>query len=147
VTLVTVAFLAFFIYFGNRVSLRALAPPQRRRNLSTWLGNWIGLILVPLTILRMLHPTTPEEWFVIYALWLIVIGCTFFSLAANAGLLYLNGSLCFLLAVLAPFVPIYLPLILGSLMWLNLTTLGLLSRRVAQEAVSQGAASEARPPS
>jgi serine/threonine-protein kinase len=135
-TMVTAAVLLSSIFFGKRARLHAIVPEQRRRNLSIWLGNFIGLILVALTILRMMHPTTPEEWFVIYALWLILLGCTFFSLATNAGILYVNGSLCFLLAVLAPFVPFYMPLVLGLLMSLNMTTLGLVLRRVAREATA-----------
>jgi hypothetical protein len=51
-------------------------------------------------------------------------------------MLYLNGSLCFLLAVLAPLVPLYMPLVVGSLMSVNMTTLGLVLRRVAREAGS-----------
>jgi hypothetical protein len=136
VSLATVAVLLCSMLFGKRANLRTVAPTKRRRSMSTWLGNWIALILVPLTILRMMHPTTPEEWFVIYALWLIVLGCTFFSLAANAGILYLNGSLCFLLAVVAPFVPFYMPLVVGALMSVNVTTLGLVLRHVAREAAS-----------
>jgi hypothetical protein len=61
------------------------------------------------------------------------VGSTFFSLASNAGILYATGCLCYLFAVLAPFVPFYLPLIAGSLMTLNMTTFGLLLRRVARE--------------
>jgi hypothetical protein len=34
-------------------------------------------------------------------------GYAFFSLVANAGILYFTGSLCFLLAVLAPLVSFY----------------------------------------
>jgi len=85
----------------------------------------------------MVHPATAEQWFVIYAIWLIGMGGTFFSFGANAGILYLNGGLCFLLAVLAPFIPLYVPLVVGSLMSLNMATLGLLLRRVAREAASQ----------
>jgi hypothetical protein len=136
VSLVTVAVMLYSIFFGKRASLRAIAPARRRRNMSTWLGSFIGLILVVLTVLRMTHPSTPEEWFVIYALWLIVVGCTHFAQAANAGILYVTGSLCFLLAVIAPLVPFYLPLLVGSLMSLNMTTLGLLLRRVAREAAA-----------
>jgi serine/threonine protein kinase len=136
VTLVTVAVTFSSIFHGKRASLRAIAPDKRRQSMSTLIGNWIGLILVPLTILRMMHPATPEEWFVIYALWLIVMGCTGFTLAANAGVFYVIGSLCFLLAVIAPFVPFCMPLVLGALMSLNLTTVGLLFRRVAREATS-----------
>jgi hypothetical protein len=134
VTVVTVTVMQAAIFFGKPARMRVIAPAQRRQLMSTWLGNYIGLILVPLTILRMLHPVTPEEWFVIYALWLINVGCTFFSLAANSGILYLTASLCFLLAIIAPFIPFYLPLVAGSLMSLNMTTLGFALRRVAQEA-------------
>jgi hypothetical protein len=136
VSLVTMAVMLSPTFIGKRVSPRAIVPAQRRRYMATQFGNLIGAILVALTIPRMMHPTTPEEWFVIYALWFIVVGCTFISLAANAGILYLTGSLCFLLAVLAPLVPFYLPLIGGSLISLNMTTVGLLLRRVAREATA-----------
>jgi hypothetical protein len=137
VSLATVALLFCWIFFGNHASLRAIAPTQRRRILSIWFANVTGLFLVVFTIWRMTHPTTPQEWFVIYALWFIEVGCTFFSLAANAGILYVNGGLCFLLAVLAPLVPDSMPLVMGSLMSLNMATLGLLFRRVAREATAQ----------
>jgi hypothetical protein len=136
VSLVTVAFMLSAIFIGKRASLRTVAPAQRRRYMSSWLGNFIGMILLALTVLRMMHPTTPEEWFVIYALWLIVTGATFFSLAANAGILYVIGSVCFLLAVLVPFIPFAMPLIVGSFVSLNMMTHWFLLRRVAQEAAS-----------
>jgi hypothetical protein len=136
VTLVTVAGMLYSLFFGKLASLRVIDPGERRRLRSSWLGNFIGMILVPLTILRMMHPATPEEWFVIYALWLIEGGCTYFSQAANVGILYVTASVCFLLAVLAPFVPFYMPLVVGSLISLNMTMLGLLLRRVAREAAS-----------
>jgi hypothetical protein len=136
VSLVTVAVILYALFFGKRTSPRAIVPAQRRQLRSTWFGNFIGMILVPLTILRMVHATTPEEWFVIYALWLILVGCTFFSFATNAGFLYLTASLCFLLAVLVPFVSFYMPLVTGSLISLNLTTIGFALRRLAREAKS-----------
>jgi hypothetical protein len=147
VCLFTVFVMLYPVFFGKRGSMGVIAPAQRRQLRSSWLGNFIGLILVVLTIPRMMYPTTPEEWFVIYALWLILAGCTFFSLAANAGILYVSGSLCFLLAVLAPFVAFYMPLVGGSLISLNMTIYGLLLRRVAQEATSPGTDSGARSPS
>src|SRR5262249_13378411 len=146
VCLVTVALILYPVSFGKHPSLRVIPPSQRRQLRSSWLGNFIGLILVVLTILRMMHPTTPEEWFVIYALWLILAGCTFFSLAANVGILYVSGSLCFLLAVLAPFVAFYMPLIAGSLLSVNMTTYGLLLRRLAREATAHSTAPPGGPP-
>jgi tRNA A-37 threonylcarbamoyl transferase component Bud32 len=135
VSLATVAVLLSLIFLGKPASLRGVARAQRRRIMSMWLSYFIGMILVPLTVLSMTHPTTPEEWFVIYPLWLIGVGSTFFTSGANAGFLYVTGSLCFLLVVLAPFIPFYLPLVAGSVMTLNMTTVGLLLRRVAREAI------------
>jgi hypothetical protein len=84
-----------------------------------------------------IHPTTPEEWFVIYALWLVLAGCTFFSLAPSAGILYLTGGLCFVVALAAPLFPFYMPIILGALISLNMVTLGFLLRRVARDVTAQ----------
>jgi hypothetical protein len=137
VSLLTAAVMLSSIFFGKRGSLRAIVPAQRRRPMSIWLGNFIGMILVAHTILRVTHPAAPEEWFVIYALWLILLGCSFFSLAPNAGILYINGSLAFVLAVLAPFVSFYMPLVVGVFMSLNMTTLGFLLRCVAQDATAE----------
>jgi hypothetical protein len=125
----TVAVLLSAVFFGKRAG-------RRRRLLSTWLGTLFGMILVPPTIVLVADPTTPEQWFVIYALWLILVGCTFFSLAAHAGFLYVTGSLCFLLAALAPFVPVYMPLVVGALLSLNLTIFGLFFRHLARQATS-----------
>jgi serine/threonine-protein kinase len=59
-TVVTVVML-YSIVFGRRTSLREIAPAQRRQVMSSRLGNFIGTILVPLTILWMVHPATAEE--------------------------------------------------------------------------------------
>jgi hypothetical protein len=136
VSLVTVAVMLSPVFLGKRGSRRKMAPGKRRLVTSSWLGNFIGVLLALLTVPRLVHPTTPEEWFVIYALWLILAGCTYFSLAANTGILYVTGSLCFLLAALAPIIPLYMPLVFGSLITLNLTTVGFVFRRVAREAAS-----------
>jgi hypothetical protein len=138
VSVVTVAVMLSSIFFGKRASMRVIAPGERRQLMSTWLGNFIGVVLVPLTIVYMMHPTTPQEWFVIYALWMIGVGGTFFSLAANAGILYVIGSVCYLLAVIAPLVSFYMPLVVGAFMSLNMTAHGFLLRRMAREATSAG---------
>jgi hypothetical protein len=137
VSMTMIAGLLYWLIFRRRGTLRGVAPLQRRQLQSIWLGDMIGVFLVPLTILRMTHPSSPEEWFVIYPLWMIAVGAAFFSLASHVGALYVTGSLCFLLALLVPFVPYYLPLIVGSLISLNLTTVGFILRRAAREAASQ----------
>jgi hypothetical protein len=59
-----------------------------------------------------------------------VAGCAFFSLAGEVGIMYVSGSLCFLLVVLAPLVPFYMPLVGGAVMSVNVMILGLVLRRV-----------------
>src|SRR5262249_15759865 len=76
VPLAMATLLLSLIFFGKPATLRAVAPAQRREYLSTWLGYLIGLILVAFTILALIRPTTPEEWVVIPALWVILVGCT-----------------------------------------------------------------------
>jgi serine/threonine-protein kinase len=134
VTLATILTLSFAVFVVRRASFRAIASDQRRRNRSTWLGNVIGTIVMPLAVVRMVQPTTPAEWFVIYALWFVLVGSSMYSLAANSGILFFNGSLCFLLALLVPCFPFYAPLVAGALMSLNMTTLGLVLRRAAGQA-------------
>ena len=107
VTMLTVAVMYYSIFIGQRTSLRGIAPGQRRHVMSSRLGNFIGMILVPFTVVWMVRPATAEQWFVIYAIWLIGMGGTFFSFGANAGIFYLNGGLCFLLAVVAPLVAFF----------------------------------------
>jgi len=136
VTLVTSAVMISWVFFGRRPSLRAVDPAQRRRYMSFWLGNFFGMVLVAVTIPRMMNPTTLEEWFMIYALWLILVGCTFCAVAATMGIFYVNAGLCFVLALLAPVAPFYMPLVMGSLMSVNMATLALVLRRASREAAS-----------
>jgi hypothetical protein len=86
--------------------------------------------------MRVTRPISVEEWFLIYPLWLILAGCTYCSLASSSGFLYVTASLCFLLAILAPLFLFYMPLVVGGPMSLNMTTVGLILRRVTREAKS-----------
>jgi serine/threonine protein kinase len=137
VSLLIQGLMLYSLLLGQRASMRVIAPHQRRLQVSSWLGHYIGLVLALLVIACMMHPATPEEWFVVYPLWLIVTGSTYFSLGTNAGIMYVIGSLCFLVAVLAPLVPFYMPVVLGAQMSLNLTILGLRLRWLAKTATSQ----------
>jgi serine/threonine-protein kinase len=137
VSLLTQGVMLYSLLLGQRSSMRVIAPHQRRLQISSWLGHYIGLVLVLVAIGGMMHPRTPEEWFVVYPLWLIVTGCTYFSLGTNAGLMYIIGGLCFLTALLSLLVPFYMPIILGAQMSVNLTILGLRLRWLAKTAKSQ----------
>jgi serine/threonine protein kinase len=134
VSMTTVLVLLYSILWGKRASFRVVVPLQRRQLASTWLGHAIGFVLIPVAVVRMVRPHTTEEWFVIYSLWLVQVGGTFFTFAASAGFLYITACVCFLMALLVPWLPLYTPLLVGLLMSVNMMTQGLLLRRLAKEA-------------
>src|SRR5262249_5655027 len=49
VTLATLAVVQYSIFFGKRASMRLIPPAERRQLRSSWLGNSIAVVLVPLT--------------------------------------------------------------------------------------------------
>jgi tRNA A-37 threonylcarbamoyl transferase component Bud32 len=138
-SMATVLLVLYSILFGKRSSFSAVAAVQRRQLRATWLGHVIGFIIVPIAIIRMVNPQSMEQWFVIYALWLAQVGGTFYTFAANAGPLFIVGTICFILALVVPWIPFYAPLVAGTLMTLNMTTQGLLLHYLAKEAAQNSA--------
>jgi hypothetical protein len=137
VTLGMAVLLLVLVFIGRRAGLRVVPPRERRQITSTYVAHFVAMILVVRTIVRMTHPASAEEWFLIYAVWLILWVCIDFSLAANAGILYFTSGVGLLLALLAPFFPFYLPLFVGSLVSFDLTMWGIVFLRVAREARTQ----------
>jgi serine/threonine protein kinase len=133
-SMATVLLVLYLVLFHKRASYALVPAVQRRQVFSTWCGHAIGFLLVPLLIARMVRPETTEEWFVVYAIWLVQVGGTFFTLAPSAGFLYLTGCACFLLALLIPWIPEFAPLLVGTLMSVNMTIHGLFLRRLAKQA-------------
>ncbi|HXG10786.1 MAG TPA: serine/threonine-protein kinase [Gemmataceae bacterium] len=145
---VTVLLVVAVVFFGNRAALRRVASEQRRHLSSTWLAHVIGFALMPVVVFGMAPPRQPDDWFFIYPLWAILAGTTFFSMGGNAGLLYVIGCACFVLALLITWAPAWAPLEVGLLMSINLTTQGLFLRRLGSEAGAKptGEASTVRAP-
>jgi serine/threonine protein kinase len=133
VTMVTVLLLLYSILFTRIARVSLVGSSQRRQFLSTWAGHIVGFLLIPIAIVRMVQPVNLEQWFVIYALCLIQVGCTFFTFAATAGFLFITGICCFLLSLLIPWAPSLAPLLIGTLMSVNMTVQGIMLRRLAKE--------------
>jgi hypothetical protein len=137
VSMVTVLLVLYMLLFARRGALHLVPAGQLRQIRSVWLGHMFGFVIVPITVVRMIEPTTIEEWFLIYALWLIQVSGTFFALGASAGHMYLTAGFCLGLALIIPWIPAYAPLVVGCLMSLNMTMQGLFLRRLAKEAAQE----------
>jgi serine/threonine protein kinase len=144
VSMATVIVLLYSIMYGKRATYSLVPMGQRRQLISTWAGHAIAFFLVPITVVRMIEPASLDQWFVIYALWMGLAGCTFVSLAASAGMFYITGGLCFALALITPWVPYWMPLIVGFLMSANMATEWRLLRRLAREAAAEASTTASR---
>lgn len=137
VSMTTVVLVLYTVLFGKRAAMAMVPPVQRRQVWSSWIGHGIGFVIIPITVIRMVHPKTVEEWFLIYALWLTQVGGTFFTFGASAGFLYVTGAVCFLLALIVPWMPEYIPLVVGLMMTTNMMSQGLFLRHLARQAAAE----------
>jgi serine/threonine protein kinase len=145
VTMLTVLVVLCNVLFIRRANWSTVAAAQRRQLQSTWSGHATGFVIVPIAVVLMVQPTTIEQWFVIYAVWLTLAGCTFVTLAARVGFLYITAGVCFLVALTVPFVPHIAPLLAGALMTANMLSQWALMRRLAKEALLDMAVREKGP--
>jgi hypothetical protein len=114
---------------SNRASLRAVPIHQRRLLRSAWTGNVLAFLAIPLICWLM---KTPDP-LLIYPLWAVATGSTFYSLGSLAGVSYTIGTSCFILAPIMALAPHWAPLEVGFLMSLNLLVHGLCLRRVKHD--------------
>jgi serine/threonine protein kinase len=133
-TLATILTILTLIFGGNRATLRQLPNQERQHTASVWAGHTTAVLLVLLVCVLMAPPDRPANLFLPYPLWATLAGATFFSMASNAGLLYLIGTACFALAAVMAWHPSWAPLEAGLLMSVNLLAQGLYYRRVGSEA-------------
>jgi serine/threonine protein kinase len=103
------------------------APPRQRRHLLACVGAEIaGTLLVWFLVLKAAPADRPETLFLVYPLWLLRFGSLSFALAADFGLSYLLGFMCFFVAIAAAFFLPWTPLLFGGLISLQMTVEGAL---------------------
>ncbi len=124
----TVAMLFSF----NWASMRRVPGYQRRHVLSVWGSHLAAFLLAPLVLWRMGHLERPEDLYLLYPVWALVAGHTFFALGSSAGMLYVTGVACFALAALMTFAPSWSPVGVAVLMTANMTAQGLFLRRLGK---------------
>jgi serine/threonine protein kinase len=137
VTALTVGLVMAVIFLTNRGAFRLVASDQRRHLISTWLGHMTALALVPFVVVVVAPLRQPNDLLLIYPLWAILAGLTFFAQGVNAGIMYLVGGGCFGLALLTTWEPTWAPVEVGAFMSTNLTVQGLFLRRLGRESLAE----------
>jgi hypothetical protein len=128
------------VVLGHSFIGNVRAPGEQRRHaLAVWAGHLIGFALIPCAVLLVRPYREPADVLILYPLWVILAGTTFFALAANAGVFYLIGTGCFLLALVMAWEPSLAPLEVGLLMTVNLTVQGVFLRRLRRKGEQAGA--------
>lgn len=128
----TVFFLMFLIFGRNRDVMRQVIGYQRRHIRAVWLGHNIGFLLMPLVLWQAGMITEPRHWLLLYPLWMVLVGTTFFAIASEAGLLFIIGTIAFALALVAALHLEWAPLVAGLLMSSNITVQGFFLSRLGR---------------
>ena len=118
----------FILLSGNSTVSRFVPSGQRRHFVTVWAGQSIGVLSYWLVVRAVVPPDHPELMFLVYPLWMLQLGLTYLSFASEAGGLYVQGGLFYVLALALVFFLPWAPLIVGSLMTLNMLVSGLLLR-------------------
>jgi serine/threonine-protein kinase len=121
-----VILLVQFVLLGWRQGPFRLVPPRQRRHFATlWGFETVGVVLTWLIVRAVTPPDHPDLLFLIYPMWLVQLGLVYSAFASEAGGFYVSGACCLALAVGMAFVLPWAPLIVGAVMFLNMTSSGL----------------------
>lgn len=108
--------------------LRPLPGRQRRHFITCITAEMIGAVLVWL-VLRLAVPADRLDlMYIAYPLWTMHIGTFYFAFAAEVGWFYPAGAVFFVLPLVMVFFLPWMPLVLGVVMFCNMTVQGSLLR-------------------
>src|SRR5262249_55919936 len=109
--------------------LRRIPSHQRRHFSTVWIMDTVAMPFTWFVVWSVLPPERLDLLFLVYPLWIIQVGMSYFAFASEAGGFYISGAVFFVLAVLVPFVLPWAPLLVGLIMCCNMTTHALFLRR------------------
>jgi serine/threonine protein kinase len=113
---------------GNWPTLRLVPANQRRHFITVWSTTLVGVYLYWLVAWLALPPDPPELLFLVYPLWALQLAHSYFAFASEGGGFYLTGSAFLVLSVILALVLPWTPLVIGLVMFCNLSIHGLLLR-------------------
>jgi serine/threonine protein kinase len=109
----------------TRATLQGVPPGQRRHFLTVWSAELVGSVILWFLVWSVVPGDRLETMFLVYPLWVHQLGNTYLAFASEAGGLYVQGVLLLFLSVAFAFILPWMPLVVGGLMFVNMTLSGL----------------------
>jgi serine/threonine protein kinase len=125
IVVATIVTLMILVSLYGPAQLYRGVPTQHVRVLrATWIGHLLGILLMPVVCLIMFRGR-PFDWLMLFPLWLVLVGSTFFKLGAVFwGGFYVAGMVAMVLAVATAFYPAAAPIVISVFASLNLWSQG-----------------------
>ncbi len=127
-TMSMLIFVQLVLFVGSSFTLRQAPSSQRRHFTTVWSALTVGVVLYWFLLWAVVPHDRLDLMFLAYPLWMLQLGLTYLAFAAEAGGLYVQGSIFLTLGMLSVLVLPWMPLIVGFLMFTNMTISGLLLR-------------------
>lgn len=114
------------MFRGNKEAVRQVPANQRRHFATVWGANTLHLVVSWFIVWLVVRGQDPNLLFLVYPLWVLQLGHTYFAFASEAGGFYVTGSLLTILALAMVFFLPWTPLLVGLLMFSNMLSHGLI---------------------
>jgi len=133
-TAITMSLVQIIMLAANRGHMRLVPSTQRRQIATVWIGHTIAGLLLWFIIWYATPADHPEQLLLIYPCWMVLVGMAYLGLAAEVGTNYVVGTVCMLMGLLTVFIPHAAPLLLAAFATANITTQGMMLRRMNSRA-------------
>ncbi|QEL19610.1 serine/threonine-protein kinase [Limnoglobus roseus] len=129
VSLAVIIALQVALHVMARPTFLLVPPAQRRHFVIVWSSECVGAVVAWIVVRAVVPADRLDLMYLVYPLWAGHLGHTYLAFASEAGGLYVQGSLFYVLALLLVAVLPWTPLILGGMMFVNMSASGLMLRR------------------
>jgi serine/threonine-protein kinase len=118
--ILAVAVLYPLLLWTMREPLRHVPRSYRRRVWSVLYARVIGFLLVPVVVALMRPGHDPAEFFLVFALWILLDGNYYLIMGSEGGLVYLAAPLFYAAAVLMTLAPTLSPVTAGVMVSISM---------------------------
>lgn len=117
------------MFRGNKETVRQVPANQRRHFATVWGANTLDLVVSWFIVWLVVRGQDPNLLFLVYPLWVLQLGHTYFAFASEAGGFYVTGAVFTVLSLITVFFLSWAPLLVGVLMFSNMLFHGIVLRR------------------
>lgn len=119
----------FVLNLSARPVFATVPSGQRRHFRTVWAADCVADVLI-WVVLRLAVPAHhPDLMYLAYPLWVLSLGHTYLAFASEAGGLYLQGAMFYLVALALTLLLPWSPLVVAGVMFVNMAGSGLFLRR------------------